>query len=238
MTVKELIDSITDEEIKQYNQYWDILKPTTDEQFQNCLVFAFLSIRTTWRMNVAGFNTWGNGKIISIVQAVNNTPDSDPTKPAKVAALNAMIEALQTGLQLRKITSVKSFVALLEEDKEFFKKKETETWRKYRDRLAASIDWLGITKASFAIELMYPDTSEVICLDSRMMKLLGLKGLHASSSKYKKIEAEWLAACKEKGVAPAIARHIVWSRESPSGNCTDWADCLDSSGTASAIFNN
>lgn len=236
MKVSTIVASITDEEIEKYTKYWKLLKPITHQQISNCFIFAFLSIRTTWRKNVHGFELWGNDKIINIVKAVHNTPDEDPTKEAKVRTLNAMVAALQTGLQGQKLSSVQSFLELTKDDFNAVLKKEDESWDTYRNRISDAIRYLGITKSSFAIELLYPDEAGVVCIDTRMVNMFGYKGMHLGPKKYREIEKEWVAYSETRGVAPAIARHIVWSRESPSGNCTDWSNCLDTAGTASAIF--
>lgn len=245
MTVNEIISTITDTEIEQYNKYWEVLKPKDEVQFHNCFVFSFLSIRTTWQKNVHGFELWGNNKILDIVQAVMDTPDDDPAKPAKIEVMEAAADALQTGLQVKKILSVKSYlkncyrtdlidgVPVKAYD---FKKKEDESWDKYRSRITKAIDHLGITKASFAIELMYPFESELICLDSRMLKMMKLEKMKLGKRDYKNIEKLWKDECTRKGVSPAIARHIVWSRDNPGGNCTTWANCLDTTGTAAQAF--
>lgn len=232
MQIKEIIASITDTEIEQNTKFWRAVVPTTIEQIQNCYIFAFLSIRSSWRQNVKGFDLWGHGKILKIANAVLATPDDDPTRDAKFAALEAMVEAARSGLEENRTKGVISLADASKNNPNLLLKQEGQTWEKYRRSLIKNIFFLGMAKSSFVSELLYPETSEIVCFDVQMHKMLGMQHLTIGKRRYRELEKEWVSECKDRGVAPAIARHIVWSRELPSGNCSDWANSLDFTGVA------
>lgn len=93
-----------------------------------------------------------------------------------------------------------------------WKKKRGETWHTYRLRLQASIQGLGLTKASYAATLLYPLHADVACLDLWMQRLLRGK-VNASPSLlfYTAMEEDVRRNyARPYGIGTGLAQWILW----------------------------
>ena len=101
------------------------------------------------------------------------------------------------------------------------------------NRLAKDLIGIGLAKTSFALELCYPNTVEVVCLDVHMLRVLNLntQGYRASSEKeireYQKGEEVWLNKSQNLLVSPYITRCLWWDLNQGQEDSRYWSYCLE-----------
>ena len=92
-----------------------------------------------------------------------------------------------------------------------FIKDGNENWLEARQRIVSKILGLGRAKTAFAFEMIYPETSEVVCLDRHMVRnLFDGDATGLTDKDYWRLEKQWVDTCLERNLAPAIARLAYW----------------------------
>lgn len=86
-----------------------------------------------------------------------------------------------------------------------------ESWHDYRLRLR-EIKGLGLTKASFAVCLLYPLTAEVACIDTWIQKVfLGHTGFKTLGiSDYLIVESKIATYARVFGLSVFVAQWLIW----------------------------
>ena len=129
--------------------------------------FAILTANTTVPRAVSAFHFMRDGGLFEPKQLAGVTPDR--------VDFVRMLPRAQDGL-----------MALL--------KHRSEGWTEYRDRIVRDVPGLAMTKASYAVCLLYPLRAEVACVDVWVQKLyFGYNTVFQSltSDAYRQVE-EWL----------------------------------------------
>ncbi len=208
--IKNIIQAIPQTLIDEYSNYWDNIAPVTDEEYYNRWVFAFLSVHTSWSSNVKGY--------LSLAEA--KYPDKE--------TLYKLIQESGVGLSPMRTKGIWKFKESFERDPSFWKKRTDETWVQFRDRTADEAHGIALAKTAFAIEMCYPTTCEVVCLDTHMLQLYKAKTeTTPSPSKYKTLEQHWINACKSRNIPPFIARNIFWDKVQKQSNSTYWSHVFE-----------
>ncbi len=208
--VDEFFDSIEDKEINfQYN-YWNKLKPINDsERFQRFL-FAFMSVHTTWERNVIGYNNikdWWNWM-------------------NRWEVLEQKLIDSRVGLHNNRLKFISNFTTKFWSNPSNFDKGEGEKWSGFRNRIVKEITGLGLAKSSFAIEMIYPDEAEVVCLDTHLFQAYGLDQVK-HRKKYDLLENHWVKNSVKKDLPPYIARCIYWDRKQEKSDSRYWSHVLE-----------
>jgi hypothetical protein len=90
---------------------------------------------------------------------------------------------------------------------------------------------IGRAKTSFGIEMIFPDTTKVVCADIHQCRLYGLPSTLAESPKmihaYDKLEHHWVTTSKERGLSPFYTRNIYWNRVSKKPNTRFWSHVFE-----------
>ena len=133
----------------QYAEYWESIAPQTDAEVFQRWLFAFTSIHTTWESNVNLYNSIKNFE----------------------EWMQRLIEG-RAGLHNQRFINILSFSKKFWANPDAFKKTDNESWVQLRNRLAKDLIGIGLAKTSFALELCYPNTVEVVCLDVHMLRVL------------------------------------------------------------------
>lgn len=213
MTTKEVetfFDSIQDNELSYQYNYWNRLKPINDsERFQRYL-FAFMSVHTTWERNVIGYNsikdwwTWIN----------------------RWEILEKKITDSRVGMQNNRTRFISDFTIKFWSNPSYYEKGENENWNTFRNRLVKEIKGLGMAKTSFALEMVYPIESKVVCLDTHLFQAYGLDQTK-NRKMYGQLEDHWVYNSKIKDLPPYIARCIYWDRKQEKQDSRYWSHVLE-----------
>ena len=113
-------------------------------------------------------------------------------------------------------------------DSNIFVKQNNVQWQRFRNVIADNLPKLGLAKTSFALEMIYPLTAQVICIDRHMWKAFGWLDPDKSGSpaQYHYYENYWLMLSKAYNVRPVIARNIFWDQIQNQPNSLYWAKYL------------
>jgi hypothetical protein len=203
--------TISKDEVKRHTDYWAKKIPTDTEKVFHRWLFAFLSVHTTWEMNVRGF------------LAVR---DIDKWLGRDSGILKRILIGSGVGLHNNRTRFISEFANKFWNNTPFYSKAKAESWAEYRNRVEKVTIGLQKAKTSFAIEMCDPINSKVFCEDVHMLRLFGV-GLQRTSLKcYEEIEKYWIKKSDQVNVPPYVARVIFWNRKQEKENCHYWAHCL------------
>jgi len=204
------IGSITNKEIKAYLRYWGTLVPRNSRDVWLRWIFAFMSIHTSWKNNVKGY------------LAVKNLPTG-----FRKNELQAAIKSAGVGLDNMRMRGIWEFTEGYRKYDWWFKPRPEETMSSFRDRLDTALYGIGMAKTSFALELIYPVSCGVVCLDTHILRLYGQSSQSPNRDVYHELEGHWRDTCIKAGVPLPIARHIYWDRLQGHEDTRYWAWCLE-----------
>jgi hypothetical protein len=194
------LENLPKERIKEYAAYWDTITPSTNNDVVKRWIFAFMSVHTSWRRNVMGY------------QAL-----ADLTWIGNKEELVTKINISGVGLHNQRAKGIQHLILYNDIDSEILYRKSYPSlgWQQYRNLLVGLFKGchIGMAKVSFAIELIYPSECQVVCMDAHMLRLYGHKDKSAfkpGDVDYLRLEDHWLDTCTRLGYPPTIARHVYW----------------------------
>ena len=221
-TVERFFESIKDRDILTYNEYWSELKPQTDAAAFKRYLFAFMSVHTSWKNNCKGYNaikqfnkwTLEKGEQLELWNYDSNK-------------LWQKITKTRVGMQNNRTDYIGLFNdTFWDSPSDYLSRNSGEGWSEWRDRLAKKTLGLGKAKTSFAIEMLYPLEAQVVCMDTHLLQVYGIK-IKQALKYYEDAENDWLARCKEKSVAPYVARCLYWDKKQNRRNSRYWSKVLE-----------
>ena len=192
-----------------YKEYFKKIKPKTVIDIYNRFLFAFCSVHTTWERNVIGYN---------MLKGIYHT-DINSIKP--------IIKKAGLGLTNHRSEFIKEFTEKFKENPKFYTKRRAETWEQYADRLQKDIKGLGFAKTRFAIELLYPESAKVCCVDTHIIQWAKKNPNKMNKTLYTKIEQGWFNHSKKQGLHPIEARWKWWDNKQGYDNPRYWSECLE-----------
>jgi thermostable 8-oxoguanine DNA glycosylase len=207
----EFFKNFPRDKVVSYKDYWESIRPNSHDEIFRRYLFAYMSVHTTWKSNVAGYN------------AVKNFSEWLDNKEL----LREKIKNSGCGLYNNRTKFIWHF-----KDKFWANPKDFYlTTKKYhvkkRDQIVNSISGLGTAKVSFALEQSHPNECRVFCGDTHMLELYGMKTLTYQSKKgldmYKKMERHWSVNCGKIGVPAYIARSIFWDAKQNKNDSRYWS---------------
>ena len=204
--------------IEPYSNYWQSVKPTNDRGVFQRWLFAFTSIHTTWQGNVRAYN-----HIKNFESWIND----------KEKLSQALIDS-RAGCHNRRTEHIWEFSRKFWSNPDNFKKTNKESWVDLRNRLSFDLKGIGLAKTSFALELCYPESVGVVCLDVHMLRALNLNtnGYRIENKKelttYMHGENLWMKKSKFWNTSPYILRCLFWDIIQGQSNSRYWSYCLES----------
>jgi hypothetical protein len=196
--------------VPAYVDYWKSLIPKNDSDIFRRWLFAFMSVHTTWKDNIIGYNA-----VKDWWRWINDWP-----------SLLQAIQASGVGMHNMRVKYLSEFAYKFWEDPEDYKKSEGESWSSFRDRLKDKTLGLGNAKTSFAIELCYPTQAKVVCLDTHMFQAYHLDQTK-NAKQYDKIERHWIHMCNMWSIPSYIARCIYWDKKQGFPDSRYWSHVLE-----------
>lgn len=206
--------TIPADKLKSYSDYWESIRPETEEDVFRRWIFAFTSIHTTWESNIRAYNA-----LKGLTDWLNN---KDKLK-------ELLIES-KCGLYNNRTKFIWDFKEDFFANQQEFNKKETESWTGFRDRLDKRLVGIGITKVSFTLEMCYPNEAAVVCLDTHMMKIYDMKEVRSTGApkrKYEESEADLITRSNEVKTAPYISRCLYWDINQGKEDPRYWSYVLE-----------
>ncbi len=209
-TVEKFFNGLSRDKIDRYCEYWDSIKPRTASEIFRRWLFAFMSVHTSWKSNVEGYNAikdwweWcGNYK-----------------------ALLKAIDGSRVGMQNNRARYISQFAQEFWKNGEFYEKGDSETWTEYRNRLEEKTLGLGPAKTSFSLEMCFPTEAHVTCLDTHLFQVYGLDQSR-DLRRYEEIEAHWLDMSRMWNVPAYVARCIYWDEKQRKEDSRYWSYVLE-----------
>ena len=207
----EFFKNFPRDKVVSYKDYWESIRPNNHDEIFRRYLFAYMSVHTTWKSNVSGYN------------AIKNFSEWLDHKEL----LREKIKNSGCGLYNNRTKFIWDF-----KDKFWANPKDFYlTTKKYhvkkRDQIVNNISGLGTAKVSFALEQSHPNECRVFCGDTHMLELYGMKTLTYQSKKgldlYKKMERHWSVNCGKIGVPAYIARSIFWDAKQNKTDSRYWS---------------
>lgn len=208
------------DKVVSYKDYWESIRPQNNDEIFRRYLFAYMSVHTTWKSNVAGYN------------AIKNFNEWLDDKEL----LREKIKNSGCGLYNNRTKFIWDF-----KDKFWANPKDFYlTTKKYhvkkRDQIVKNISGLGTAKVSFALEQSHPNECRVFCGDTHMLELYDMKTLTYQSKRglelYKKMERHWSVNCGKIGVPAYIARSIFWDAKQNKTDSRYWSYVFEKETTA------
>lgn len=204
--VENFFASISKDVIDRYRSYWDTITPKSiSATFQRWL-FAFMSVHTSWKANVAGYN------------AIKNWWEWFGDEQA----LLERITASRVGMQNNRTRYIMHFTKDFWENGENYEKQANEDWVAFRDRLEKRVLGLGPAKTSFSLEMCCPNAAYITCLDTHLFQVYDLDQSRDAKF-YGELEAHWLDMSRMWNVPPYIARCIYWDQKQNKEDSRYWS---------------
>jgi thermostable 8-oxoguanine DNA glycosylase len=196
--------------VSTYRDYWKSITPQDDSEIFKRWLFAFMSVHTSWKMNVAGYNN-----IKDWWKWIN-----------KWSELLEKIQNSGVGMHNLRVKFISEFAYKFWENPSNYKKKNGEAWSAFRNRLKEVTMGLGPAKTSFALELCYPNEAKITCLDTHMFQAYKLdQTKHAQQ--YERLEDHWVDMCSMWNISPYIARCIYWDKKQGHTDSRYWSNVFE-----------
>jgi thermostable 8-oxoguanine DNA glycosylase len=209
--VENIINAVEPSRVKKYKEYWETLKPRNHDEYWRMWLFAFTSVHTTWRENVR------------LAQSLFKLPKFFTRKQ-----LRRKLREQRFGILNVRTKGIWQFYLDYWTNPKAWYRQDGETMVECRDRMMKKIFGLGITKTSFVLEMAYPDTCDVVCVDTHIKQLYGFGTQQSISDKiYREIEKHWTDCCKARKLPSPLVRHIYWDSIRGQPDTRYWSFCLE-----------
>ena len=199
------------DKVVSYKEYWESIRPQNNADIFRRYLFAYMSVHTTWKSNVAGYNA---------IKNFNEWLDNQEL-------LREKIKNSGCGLYNNRTKFIWDFKDKFWANPKNFYFTAKKYHVKKRDQIVNNISGLGTAKVSFALEQSHPNECRVFCGDTHMLELYGMKTLTYQSKKgldlYKKMERHWSISCGKIGVPAYIARSIFWDIKQNKEDSRYWS---------------
>lgn len=207
----EFFKNFPRDKVVAYKDYWESIRPNNYDEIFRRYLFAYMSVHTTWKSNVAGYN------------AIKNFSEWLDNKEL----LREKIKNSGCGLYNNRTKFIWDFKDKFWANPKNFYLTTKKYHVKKRDQIVNNISGLGTAKVSFALEQSHPNECRVFCGDTHMLELYGMKTLTYQSKKgldlYKKMERHWSVNCGKIGVPAYIARSIFWDAKQNKTDSRYWS---------------
>lgn len=213
--VRKAFSELPADGYRAYLAHFKRLKPSGPEEVYRRFLFSFLSVQTDWMMNV------------ELYRALRDYDWREGVEPVK-----AYFKKVGAGFHETRPMRLHAFHTAFWESPEWFQKSPLESWVAYRDRLDSTVNGLSNAKLGFVAEMMYPDTSELVCLDRHMLRgVFDVSstrwGVRCPRKRYLEYERRWVDEARWRGMAPAVSRLLHWDRALGFDNSLFWTEVFD-----------
>jgi thermostable 8-oxoguanine DNA glycosylase len=209
-------DELHRHKVEPYKQYWESVRPKTDEDIFRRWLFAFCSVHTTWKGNINGYLA-----IRDFVYWKHNRKE-----------LLKRLTRSGVGCQKERTDYIWDFSKdFWQNPKDFSCPQKRNRYISVRDNLVERIRGLSYAKVSFSFEMIDPLFARVLCGDVHHLRFYGMQDLKYTKSKvgvtkYKAMEQHWMENCQKLNVPSYIARCIMWDEIQKQPDSDYWGYVL------------
>ena len=205
------------DKVVSYKEYWESVRPQNIEDIFRRYLFSFMSVHTTWKSNVNGYNA---------IKDFNDWIDDKEL-------LREKIKNSGCGLYNNRTKFIWDFKDKFWQDPKQFYFTTKKGHVKKRDSILTKISGIGLAKISFALEMIHPNEARVLCGDIHQLRLYDMEHLKYNKSKsgtnsYKKMERHWMINCGKLKVPSYIARSLYWDALQKKEDSRYWSFVLES----------
>ena len=209
------IEALAPDRVRQYEDYFTTLIPTTTEDVFRRWMFAYASVHTTWESNCRLY------EMLKPLDWLGN-----------IHVLRDRIRDSRAGLHNNRADQITQFSSFYWRHPTWFNRAPDEPWFKYRDRIMNRAPGIGKAKAAFLLELTCFHASGVACFDTHMVQLYGYTSKVYGQGKvpdkqFEAIKRHWTDACQARGVSPVTARWLYWDAKQQQVNPRYWSRVLE-----------
>lgn len=208
--VAEFFQKVDTTKAAVYQGYWSNITPDSDEEMFKRWPFAFMSVRTTWKNNIAGYLAIRNWEAW-----INDW-----------SQLKAGIIGSRAGMHNNRAEFISDFTSKFLGSSGKLPESRDRIMDGIRDRLQDVTIGLGKAKTSFAIEMYYPCHAKLVCLDTHMFQVYGLDQTK-DARRYRELEAHWVEQSEVQGIPPYIARCLFWDTRQGFKDSRYWSHVLE-----------
>lgn len=209
--VSRWLANLEPETVKSYTRYWNAITPQTDEERFWFWIFAHLTVQQGWAASVKAFQS---------VKLLGNHYTEEKVFKA--------LKASRTGLYVKKTPELVTFRNLYKAAPSIFMKSDEHSLASHRDMMVKILNGSGIgqAKVSLALSMLYPNQTEIICIDRHIQRWYGASG-DLGGPLYYEIEEHFVNACIKLGIPPGMVREIYWDSIQGFGNTRYWSHVLE-----------
>jgi thermostable 8-oxoguanine DNA glycosylase len=208
--LEEFFSNLDYTRVAAYKAYWKSITPVNDSEVFQRWLFAFMSVHTSWKANIIGYEAikdwwvWLN----------------------RWDYLKEAIDRSRVGMQNNRTKYIEEFAYKFWENPSVYRKDAKESWIDFRNRLKDTTLGLGLAKTSFALEMCYPTSAKLTCLDTHMFQAYSLNQVKDIKC-YEKLEQHWVDMCTMWNISPYIARCLYWDTKQGFPNSRYWSHVLE-----------
>lgn len=213
------ISSVTNYANRKYRKYWDTIACKTDDDLYDRLLFCLGSVHSNVKAN------------LNFYEYVKKLPRR-VHEHYSVARLTYLLKVgSKSGLYAVRGRALWNLSKDFWTDPKQYWKREDESFCGYRDRISSRVLMLGVAKTAFLAELVYPNESDVVCLDRHMLRLYDVP-FDCSKQVYKECENHWIEETRNRNLNPVYSRHRWWDsiRTPRQTDCRYWAYVFEDHG--------
>lgn len=213
-SVRKEINKVSPSKVALYLQYWGRMVPRNHKEYYHLWLFAFMSIRTRWETNV------------ELYKELRKLPPDFSSRQVR-----GVMNRLRGGLTDMRVIGISRFRRDFWRNPQEWYVQPGEDFADARDRLVDKTYGLGLAKTAFVLEMAYPRTCQVVCVDTHIKQLYGLEAENSINDRlYRRMERHWLGVCAERGLASAQVRNIYWDELRGEPSTRYWSYCLERRG--------
>lgn len=206
-----VVANLDDGTLEAYREYWGGLTVRDNADYFRRWLFAFCSVHTTWKGNVAGYE--------AIKDFTKWLGDEE--------ALRHRLHKSGAGIHNNRAKWITEFSEQFWSEPQWYYRAEGEPWWALRDRIAARTKGLGLAKTSFALEMSFPLDADIACLDVHMLRLYGVDQKKVNPVTYVKCENDWVGRSRARLEPPYVARMVWWDQQQGQNDSRYWSRCLE-----------
>lgn len=210
---ERFFETVRPSTVKRYTDYWETIRPKTNDDFLRRYLFAFTSVHTSWKGNINGFNA---------IKDLGWLGDKENLRERLINSRCGMHNA-RTGY-------IWDFTEKFYANPLKYTKVQGD-WTSYRNKLVEEINGIGMAKVSFTLEMCFPSEVEVTCIDTHGIQMYDLPFVGWKSKKevecYEKTEKHWVECSKALNASPYITRSMFWDKKQNRRNTRYWSYVLE-----------
>ncbi len=192
--IEQNLKNFNNQQVKDYIEYWKTITPPIEAS----------EIYKRWLYAICSVHMQVEGSVLMYKTIVLNFEKWKND----IEELKKLLKEINCGMYNTKAATIFSFTEQYIETPAFFLKRKVETWEEARNRIVKAVTGLAEAKTSFALEMIYPESCEVVCNDCHQFKFYKTK--KGNYKHYRKLETHFLDTAKNAGIPPAIARQILF----------------------------